>query len=62
MGSKKKATKKTLKERRQLRNRWYGNVEQELNRMAAIMLADGKITKKEHDLIVAENHRQRSLR
>jgi len=61
MGSKKKATKRTPNEKKKLRDRWYGNVEQELNRRAAVMLAEGKITKSEHDLIVSENHRQRSL-
>jgi hypothetical protein len=40
------------------RERWYGSVVEYLNIKAAEMLAAGKITKAEHDMIVAENIRQ----
>jgi hypothetical protein len=40
------------------RNAWYGNVCQELNRKAALLLAEGKISQEEHDAIVDENGKQ----
>lgn len=44
--------------RGRLRDAWYGNITQELNRKTAEMLAAGKITQAQHDAIVAENSKR----